>query len=54
MAVHAGMKVLGLSTITNTHDPDNPVPARVEDIINVAKAATPELEAVIKTVIENI
>lgn len=54
VAVHAGMKVLGLSTITNTHDPDNPVPAKVEDIINVAKAATPELEAVIKTVIENI
>ena len=54
VAVHAGMKVLGLSTITNTHDPDNPVPAAVEDIINVAKAAAPDLEAVIKGVIENI
>lgn len=54
VAAHAGMRVLGLSTITNTHDPDQPVPAAVEDIINVAKATAPELEAVIKAVIENI
>jgi len=54
VAVHAGMQVLGLSTITNTHDPDNPLPARVEDIINAAKAATPKLEAIIQTVIEKI
>ena len=54
VAVHAGMKVLGLSTITNTHDPDSPEPATVEDIINVAKTAAPKLEAVIKVVIEKI
>jgi len=54
VAVHAGMKVLGLSTITNTHDPDNPEPATVEDIINMAKTAAPKLEAVIKMVIEKI
>lgn len=53
-AVHAGMRVLGFSTITNTHDPDKPVPTAVEDIINVAKTAAPDLEAVIKAVIENI
>lgn len=54
VAVHAGMRVLGLSTITNTHDPHNPVPAAVEDIINVAKAAAPRLEAVINRIIEKI
>lgn len=54
VAVHAEMQVLGLSTITNTHDPDNPLPARVEDIIDVAKAAALKLEAIIKTVIEKI
>ena len=54
VAVHAGMKVLGISTITNTHDPDNPAPAAVEDIIDVAKAAAPKIDAIIKRVIENI
>ena len=54
VAVHAGMQVLGLSTITNTHDPDNPAPATVEDIIDIAKAAAPKLEALIKTVIEEL
>ena len=54
VAVHAEMRVLGLSTITNTHDPDNPVPATVEDIIAIAKAAAPKLEAVINTVIEKL
>ncbi len=35
-AVHSGMRVLGLSTITNVHNPDDPVPATVEEIIEVA------------------
>ena len=50
-AVHAGIKVLGLSTITNMHDPDNPTPATVEAVIAVAKEAAPRLEAVIKNVV---
>jgi len=50
-AVHAGINVLGLSTITNINDPDNPTPATVEEIIAVAKEAAPRLEAVIKNVI---
>jgi purine-nucleoside phosphorylase len=50
-AVHAGIKVLGLSTITNIHDPDNPVPATVDEVIAVAKEAAPRLEAVIKNVV---
>jgi len=50
-AVHAGINVLGLSTITNINDPDNPTPATVEEVIAVAKEAAPRLEAVIKNVI---
>ena len=51
-AIHAGIKVLGLSTITNVHDPDRPLPATVEEIIAVAQQAAPKLEAIIKNVIE--
>ncbi len=37
--VHAGMRILGLSTITNIHDPDRPKPHTVEEIIAVAEKA---------------
>jgi purine-nucleoside phosphorylase len=53
-AVHSGMRVLGLSTITNVHNPDDPVEATVEEIIEVAKGATPLLEMIMKGVTEKI
>jgi purine-nucleoside phosphorylase len=53
-AVHAGIKVLGLSTITNINDPEQPVPTTVEEVIDVAQKAAPRLEAVIKNVVEKI
>lgn len=53
-AVHAAMKVLGLSTITNVHNPDDPHPSTVAEIIAVAQAAAPNLELIIRKVIENI
>lgn len=53
-AIHGGMKVLGLSTITNINDPDTPVPATLEEIIAVAKGATFRLETIIRYVVENI
>ena len=53
-AVHGGMRVLGFSTITNVHDPDDPVPATVDEIIEVAAAATPVLEKLTRKVIENL
>ncbi len=53
-AIHAGMKVLGLSTITNINNPDEPVPASVDDIIAVARAAAPKLDAVISYVVAHI
>jgi purine-nucleoside phosphorylase len=49
-AVHAGMRVLGLSVITNMNLPDNPQPASVEAIIAVAQAAAPRLEKIINGV----
>jgi purine-nucleoside phosphorylase len=49
-AVHGGMRVLGLSAITNVHNPEDPVPATVEEIIEVAKGATPLLEKIMKGV----
>ncbi len=50
-AAHAGMRVLGLSTITNVNDPDRPVPATLEEIVAVANAAAPRLAALIEGVI---
>ncbi len=53
-AVHAGIRILGMSIITNINDPDHPVPATVEDVIAVANEAASRLEAVIKNVIHRI
>jgi len=52
--VHAGMHILGLSTITNVHDPDNPSPAALEDIIETARQAAPKIESIIRHVVRNI
>ena len=53
-AVHAGIKVLGLSIITNIHDPDKPVPATFEQILAVAEKASSRLEMIIRTVVGTI
>jgi len=50
-AVHGGIKVLGLSTITNINNPDSPQPATVEEIIAVANAAAPGLQTIIEQVV---
>jgi purine-nucleoside phosphorylase len=47
VAVHAGMRVLGVSTITNINDPDAPQPATLEEIIEVAETAAPALQTVV-------
>lgn len=52
--VHAGMRVLGLSTITNVNDPDRPVPATLEEIVAVANAAAPRLAALVEAVIASL
>ncbi len=45
VAVHAGLKVLGVSVVTDACFPDALHPANVEEIIRTASAATPHLEA---------
>jgi purine-nucleoside phosphorylase len=53
-AVHGNISVLGLSIITNVHNPDNPTTSTVEEIIAVAEDAAPSLNTIIKKVIERI
>lgn len=53
-AVHGGMRVLGLSTITNINDPDNPEKASIEGIIDVAEKASEKLERIIRQVVKEL
>lgn len=53
-AAHAGMRVLGLSTITNINDPDRPVPASLEAIVAAATQAAPMLKRLIEAVVARI
>lgn len=50
-AVHAGMRVLGLSIITNMNLPDDLAPASVAQIIAQAQAAVPPLARMIQRVL---
>ena len=53
-AVHAQMRVLALSTITNINNPDQPAPATLAEIIAVAEKAAPKLDAVISYLAEQL
>jgi purine-nucleoside phosphorylase len=54
VAVHGGMKVLGLSIVTDMCLPDALEPASVEQIIAVAGRAEPNLTALIAAVVEQL
>lgn len=54
VAVHAGMRVLGLSIITDMCLPDALEPATVERIIAVANDAEPGLTALVRGVLERL
>ena len=54
VAVHQGMRVLGLSIITDQGLPDALEPTSVEQIIAVARAAEPQLAAVVRGVLEQL
>ncbi|GHT45991.1 purine nucleoside phosphorylase [Planctomycetales bacterium] len=54
VAVHCGMKVLGLSIITDMALPDALKPGVVEEIIATANAAEPKLTKIVCGVIENL
>jgi purine-nucleoside phosphorylase len=54
VAVHGGMRVLGLSIITDQCLPDALEPASLEQIIGVARRAEPGLSAVVKGVLARL
>ena len=54
VAVHSGMRVLGLSIITDMCDPDALEPATVEKIIAVANRAEPALTTLVRRVLEHM
>jgi purine-nucleoside phosphorylase len=53
VAVHSGMRVFGLSVITDMCLPDALKPAVVEEIIAVANSAEPKLKALVLGVLEH-
>ena len=54
VALHGGMRVLGISIITDSCLPDALKPASVEEIIKVAGAAEPKLTLLIKKVVARL
>lgn len=53
VAVHAGLRTLGLSVVTDLCLPDNLHPANVADIIAIANAAEPKLTALVTGVLQH-
>ncbi len=54
VAVHAGLKVLGLSCVTDRCLPDALLPANIEEIIKIANAAEPKLSKLVTEVIKRM
>jgi purine-nucleoside phosphorylase len=54
VAVHAGMKVLGMSVVTDECFPDALQPINIDEIIRHAKEAEPKLTILMKRFIERI
>lgn len=54
VAVHGGMKVLGLSVVTDRALPDALGPADIDEILRVAAAAEPRLTRLVRKVVERI
>jgi purine-nucleoside phosphorylase len=51
-AVHAGLKVLGFSIVTDMCLPDALKPVRIEEIIAVANQAEAKLRTIVRGVLE--
>jgi purine-nucleoside phosphorylase len=52
-AVHGGLRVLGLSTITNVCSPDKVQAAHGDDVVAAANAARDKLSAIVRGIISN-
>jgi purine-nucleoside phosphorylase len=54
VAIHSGMRVLGLSIITDMCLPDALEPATLQKIVSVANTAEPKLTALVRGVLEKL
>jgi purine-nucleoside phosphorylase len=54
VAIHCGMKVLGISVITDECFPDTLKPVNIQEIIETANSAEPKLTLIMKEVIKQI
>ena len=54
VAIHMGMKVLGLSVITDACVPEELKPANIPEIIRIAKETEPRLRLLIREVVERL
>jgi len=54
VAVHAGLKVLGISTVTDECYPDALKPAEISEIIAAAQSAEPRLDKIVKGVLARL
>lgn len=50
--VHAGMRMLGLSLITNINNPDAPAPTTLEAVVETAAKSTPKMDRLIRQFIK--
>jgi purine-nucleoside phosphorylase len=53
-ALHAGMRVLGLSVVANVNDPDHFQPILLDEIIAAARKAEPRLQQLIITLLSEL
>jgi purine-nucleoside phosphorylase len=54
VAVHAGLKVLGISVVSNVNDPDNFQPIRIEEILEQAGKAEGDFVHLVVAVLEGL
>ncbi|MFQ6115505.1 MAG: purine-nucleoside phosphorylase [bacterium] len=54
VAIHSGMRVLGLAIITDACFPDALQPINVREVLRIAKEAQPKLAVIMKRVIEKL
>lgn len=54
VAVHAGIKVLGISVISNVNDPDNFKPILFSEVVEQSKKTEKRLERLIRTFIKKL
>ncbi len=51
VAIHGGLRVLGLSVVANVNDPDNMAPILLDDIVRAARAAEPDLQRLVEKIL---